>query len=148
MGQNVGMQEAFGAVIVGVVVLAAIAAVVSLATSHRALDDLGKGGLSLRDGADLPPAGERLPTGMSASGAREAEIRQMLEARNARRARRGEAAVDVEAELRALSRPAVDPALLGEIRDLVEARNARRVRQGKPPLDVEEEVRRRLEDLG
>lgn len=148
MGQNVGMQEAFGVVIVAVVVIAAVAAVASLATSHRAFDDLGKGGLSLRDGTELPPAGEMLPAGMSASGAREAEIRQMLEARNARRARRGEVPVDVEEELRALSRPRIDPALLAEIRDLVEARNARRARQGKPPLDVEEEVRRRLEDLG
>jgi hypothetical protein len=148
MGENVGMQEAFGVVIVAVVVLAAVAAVASLLTSGRAYEDLGKGGLSLRDGTDLPPAGEALPVGMSASGAREAEIRQMLEARNARRARRGEAPLDVEEELRALSGPRVDAALLAEIRDLVEGRNARRARQGKAPLDVEAEVRRRLRDLG
>jgi hypothetical protein len=89
-----------------------------------------------------------MPAGMSSTGAREAEIRQMLEARNARRLRRGQEPLDVEAELAALDRPSVDAALLAEIRDLVEARNARRARQGKPPLDVEDEIRRQLGDLG
>jgi hypothetical protein len=142
------MQEAFGVVILAVVVIAVVVAVATLLTSGPLYDDLGKGGLSLRDGSELPPRGAGLPAGMSAAGAREAEIRQMLEARNARRLRRGLEALDVEAELRALERPAADPALAAEIRDLVEARNARRARQGKPPLDVEEEIRRRLGELG
>jgi hypothetical protein len=71
----------------------------------------------------------------------------MLEARNARRARRGEEPLDVETELRALLRPAADPALEREVRDLVQARNARRVRRGEEPLDVETEVARRLAAL-
>jgi hypothetical protein len=74
----------------------------------------------------------------------------MLEARNARRAARGQDPVDVESELAALlqARPvAADPALVAEVRQLVEARNARRRRAGKPPLDVEEEVARQLRDL-
>ena len=82
-----------------------------------------------------------------AAGERDEEIRQMLEARNARRIRQGKEPLDVETELAALSRPAVDPGLAGEVRDLVVARNARRVRQGKEPLDVEAEVERRLRDL-
>jgi hypothetical protein len=72
----------------------------------------------------------------------------MLEARNARRAARGEAPQDVEAELRALTAPHADPELRDEVRALVEARNARRLARGEPPLDVEAETERRLRELG
>ncbi len=68
----------------------------------------------------------------------------MLEARNARRVRRGQAELDVEAELERLSRPAPDAALAAEIRELVVARNRRRVRRGASELDVEAEVERQL----
>ena len=78
---------------------------------------------------------------------REAEIRQMLEARSARRVRRGGEPLDVDAEFAALTRGALDPGIAVEVRQLVEARNARRVRQGKEPLDVEAEVARRLREL-
>ena len=71
----------------------------------------------------------------------------MLQARNARRIRQGKEPLDMEAEMAALARPAIDPGLAGEIRQLVVARNARRARQGKEPLDVEAEVARRLRDL-
>jgi hypothetical protein len=138
------MQDAFGIVLVVVVVLAAIVAIVTLAGFGRAYDEIGRGGLSLRDGSDRPA---REVTPAMAAGERDEEIRQMLEARNARRIRQGKEPLDVEAELAALSRPAVDPGLAGEVRDLVVARNARRVRQGKEPLDVEAEVARRLRDL-
>jgi hypothetical protein len=138
------MQEAFGIVLVVVVVLAAIVAIVTLAGFGRAYDQIGRGGLSLRDGSDRPA---REATPAMAVGERDEEIRQMLEARNARRIRQGKEPLDVEAELAALARPAIDPGLAGEIRDLVVARNARRARQGKEPLDVEAEVARRLRDL-
>ena len=85
--------------------------------------------------------------GQSASQERNAEIRQMLEARNARRARRGEPPLDVEQELARLTAPMIDPELRGEIRDLVIARNKRRERLGKPPLDVEAEIEREIADL-
>ena len=74
----------------------------------------------------------------------------MLEAKSRRREARGEAALDVEAELAALtSSPPVsgDPVLREEVRQLVIARNERRLRQGKEPLDVETEVDRQLRDL-
>jgi hypothetical protein len=83
-----------------------------------------------------------------ALGERDDEIRQLLEARNARRLARGQAPVDVESELRALTRPAADPALEAEVRQLVVARNERRGRQGKEPLDVDAEVARQLRELG
>ena len=81
---------------------------------------------------------------------RDTEIRQMLEARNERRARRGEppdrrrAGADEADHAGA----AVDPALREEIRQLVVARNHRRVRAGKPPLDVEAEIEREIAGLG
>ena len=126
------MEDAFGIVLIVVVAVAALIAVGTLATSGKSYDEIGRGGLSLRDGDD-PPA------------AREAEIRQMLDAL---RRRRGRAPLDVEAEMRALTRPGTDPGIEAEIRDLVHARNARRARRGEPPLDVEAEVAREIRALG
>jgi hypothetical protein len=142
VGHNGGVQDAFGIVLIVVVAVAAIVAVVTFLGSGRAYEQIGRGGLSLRDESDRPA-----PEPLSAGGVRNEEIRQMLEARNARRVRRGEEPLDVEAELSALTRPAVDPTLALEIRQLVEARNARRLRQGREPLDVEAEVERRLREL-
>jgi hypothetical protein len=148
MPQTVRMEEAFGTVIFVVVALAAIVAVGTFLTTGKAYDQIGKGGLSLRDGSDRPA--HEPQSGAAALAERDDEIRQMLEARNARRVRRGEQPVDVEAELAELTRarPAADPALVAEVRQLVVARNARRERKGQPPLDVEEEVARQLRDLG
>ena len=140
--QNVNVQEAFGIVIFGVVIGAAIIALLTLGMRARAYDQIGRGGLSLRD----EPA-PREPTGAVALRERDDEIRQMIAASNDRRERRGEAPLDVEDELRRLTAPAVDPALEAEVRSLVIARNERRERQGKPPLDVDEEVARQLRDL-
>jgi hypothetical protein len=71
----------------------------------------------------------------------------MLEARNARRRRRGEPEIDIEAEVGRLTAPLVDDELRSEIRDLVIARNHRRARRGKPPLDVEAEIEREIGEL-
>jgi hypothetical protein len=138
------MQDAFVFVLVAVLVGAVIAAIWAGLASRNPYGQIGQGGLFEE------PA--RRPGGAGAAalaGEREAEIRQMLEARNVRRAARGQEPIDVEAELRALldERPPADPGLVAEIRDLVVARNARRARAGKAPLDVEEEVARQLRDL-
>jgi hypothetical protein len=143
------MQDAFWAVLVVVVVGASIVAVITFALSDKTYAQIGRGGLSLRDGSDRPIA-EPL-SGAAFESVRDDEIRQMLEARNERRLRRGQEPLDIEAELATLlrgSEPAADPALVAEVRDLVIARNERRVRQGKEPLDVEAEVARQLRDLG
>src|ERR1700742_1317130 len=79
---------------------------------------------------------------------RDTEIRQLLEARNARRARRGEPPIHVEAEVRRLTAPQIDSELRSEIRDLVIARNHRRARRGLPALDVEAEIEREIAELG
>jgi hypothetical protein len=94
---------------------------------------------------DSPSAAK--PGSAAALVERDAEIRQLLEARNLRRERRGEAPVDIELELRRLTAPAIDAELRDEIRDLVIARNHRRARTGKPPLDVEAEIEREIHDL-
>jgi hypothetical protein len=136
------VQEAFGIVLFAVIVVAAVVAIVTLGMRGRAYEQIGRGGLSLNE--DGP---RKAPTGAVAAGERDAEIRQMLAARNARRAARGEDPLDVEAELARLTRPTIDPALEAEVRSLVVARNERRARKGEPPLDVEAEVRRQLQDL-
>jgi hypothetical protein len=133
------VQDALAIVIVVVAVLAAIVAVLTLFSSGGQYDRIGRGDLTFdRDAAAPAPARDPY---------RDDEIRQLLEARNARRAAAGRETVDVEAELAALTRPAADDALRAEIRSLVEARNARRIARGRPPLDVEAEIQRRLSEL-
>ena len=139
------MQDAFGLVIFGVVIVAVIVAVLTLRVTGRAYDQIGRGGMSLRDGSDRAPG--PAPSGGAALRERDDEIRQMLEARNERRARRGEPPLDIDAEVRRLTAPVADPALEAEVRSLVIARNERRARRGQPPLDVEAEVERQLRDL-
>jgi hypothetical protein len=139
------VEAAFGTVLVVVVIVAGLVAIALTLTSGRLYDRIGRGGLSLRDGADRPAAE---PPPAVASAQREEEIRQLLEARNARRVRQGKPPLDVEAEAARLLTPVADPGLEAEVRQLVVARNERRARQGKPPLDVEAEVRRQLADLG
>jgi len=137
------VQHAFGTVLWIVCILAAIGAFAALVSGRTTWKDYGKGGLSLdRDTPAGPAAGSA-----AANHERDVEIREMLEARNARRARRGEPPLDVDQELARLTAPMIDPQLRGEIRDLVIARNKRRERLGKPPLDVEAEIEREIADL-
>src|SRR5271156_3475855 len=123
-----------------VVGVAVAIVVVQLFTSSNLYGQIGRGGLSVEE--------QRAPASGSAAE-RDDDIRQMLEARNARRARQGRPALDIEAEMSrligggsAIGSPAttpdhVDPELVREVRQLVIARNARRERRGQPPLDVE-----------
>ncbi|MBW3608875.1 MAG: hypothetical protein KY463_11055 [Actinobacteria bacterium] len=132
------MEDAFGTIVWVVAIVGALVAIFTLVGTGRSYRQIG-GGL-VRDGSD--------PRDDSAA-VRDEEIRQMLEARNARRERRGEAPLDVAAAIEALDRPpgAVDAALREEIREHVVARNARRVRAGEDPLDVDAEIERRIRDL-
>jgi len=143
------MQDALGIVIFVVVGVGAVIAVISLFGRSRLYDDIGRGGLSIGEDRDMRPRGAQAPAADSSSAERDAEIRQMLEARNARRAARGRETVDVEAELAELTRPAAasDPEILEEVRALVRARNSRRIARGQEPLDEDAEVARQLRDL-
>jgi hypothetical protein len=135
------MEDAFGTLVWVVFGAGAIVAIFTLIGTGRSYREIGGGGLAHDEDGGGPP--------LSADAERDMEIRQMLEARNARRARRGEAQQDVEAELTALTRPStvIDDELRDEIRQHVLARNARRVRAGGEPLDVEEEIERRIREL-
>jgi len=137
------VQEAFGIVLFAVIGVGVVVAVVALLGNRRIYDQIGRGGLFLERDARSEGAGSP-----AAAVEREAEIRQLLAARNERRRRRGEAELDVEAEMARLSAPVADPSLAAEVRQLVQARNERRQRAGQPPLDVEAEVARQLRDLG
>jgi hypothetical protein len=130
----------FGTIIIVVSIVAVLVAAASYWGSGRVYRGIGA--------SDLVMQRETASTTDSAE-ARE-EIRQMLEAKSARRAARGEAPLDVDAELQALtaSSPGADPGLREEVRQLVVARNERRIRQGKEPLDVDAEVERQLRSLG
>jgi hypothetical protein len=132
------VEDAFGTVVFVVAVVGAIVAVITLVGSGRSYRQIGRGGLT-HERKDDPGAGP--------ADEREAEIRQLLDARNARRERRGEPRLDDEAELAAPDRPAVDASLRAEVRELVVAGNARRVRRGEAPLDVDAEVERRIREL-
>jgi hypothetical protein len=137
-----------------IVVIAAIpiALLTFVMGAGKALDQVGKGQFAVEFESDLPQRVTDDSAAASAHG-REDEIRQLLEAKAYRRRVRGEAPLDVEAELKKLmaERPVApsgaDPQLVEEVRQLVIARNERRARQGKEPLDVDQEVDRQLREL-
>jgi hypothetical protein len=127
-------MDAFGIVVIAVAVVAVLVAAASYWGSGRMYSGIGASDLVMdRESTD-------------SAAVQQEEIRQMLEAKSARREARGEPPLDIEAELAALH-GVDDPALREEVRQLVEARNARRARQGKEPLDVEAEIERQLRDL-
>jgi hypothetical protein len=140
-GRQTTSIDAFGTILIAVSLLAVVIAAVSYWGSGRIYSGLGRG--------DLDMERERPVAAASAAEAQE-EIRQMLQAKSDRRQARGEAPIDIDAEVASLTRgPSLgDPGLRDEVRQLVIARNERRLRQGKDPLDVEAEVNRQLRDLG
>lgn len=140
-----GIQASFATVIWIVVGLSVVAAVFALASTRKEWDEYGRDHL-LMD-RDDPAVGRQLAGSSAAIRERDEEIREMLEALGERRRRRGEAPMDVEAELRRLTAPQIDDGVRDEIRDLVIARNHRRARAGKPLLDVEAEIAREIEEL-
>jgi hypothetical protein len=79
------VDDAFLVVVIGVSLLAIVGAIVALASSGGQWDHIGRGGIE--------------PLRTEAPGEDIAEMRELLEARNARRVARGEPPIDVEAEL-------------------------------------------------
>ena len=141
------MESAFPTVLIVVVILAAVAATIAFIGAGRIYQGIGKGAFAL-DEPDRPIGGPAPGTAAYEAEAA-AEIRQLVEAKSARREARGEAPLDIEAEIAALTRPApADEGLRDEVRQLVVASNERRMRRGEEPLDVEAEVERQLRDLG
>jgi hypothetical protein len=155
------MQQAFPIVVFGAVGLSVVMSIVFLLSKGSMYDEIGSGGLPREN--ETPgggsPFGESAPDYHSMAGGpalhqaeREQEIRQMLQARSERRVRRGEPALDIDAEVAKLlaAQPANtghDPGIAEEVLQLVVARNERRERQGLEPLDLEAEVARTLAEL-
>ena len=153
----------FGTVIWIVVLVIAPIAAVLFAGAFGLLDQLGRGDLAIDEPPPPSPGGfgGPLPGGPLARAEREAEIRQLVQARHDRQAGRGEEPLDVEAEVQRLvaldsvddpsaapdEKGRQDAALRLEVRQLVIARNERRAARGQPPLDVDREVERQMEDL-
>lgn len=141
-----------GRVILFVALVALPIAAVAFAGSGKALKQLGKGRFAIDQ--ELPPPRILGPAPTVSRTVRETEVRQMLEAKSYRRQQRGEAPLDIEAEIeRIMAGPdpgagsSMDAQLREEVRQLVVARNERRMRKGDEPLDVETEIRRQLSDL-
>jgi hypothetical protein len=138
MASDYGGVDAFGTVLIAVSLVAVLVAAISYWGSGRIYTGLGRSDLEFdRDRPASPAEAQE-------------EIVQMLEAKSRRREARGEAPLDIEAEMAQLTATAPgsgDPALREEVRQLVIARNERRLRQGKEPLDVETEIDRQLRDL-
>src|SRR4051812_41803579 len=126
----------FGVIVIVVAVVAGIAAILSYIGSGDIYKSIGKGHFAL-DTDDRPAAPK---AGSPAALAEQAEeVRQLVQAKSDRRESRGEAPLDVEAEVQALLRPpgGDDAELREEVRQLVIARNERRARRGAGPPDVE-----------
>jgi hypothetical protein len=135
------VQGAFATVVWVVSAVGIIGAVVALLLNRRTWEQYGSDHLMFDS--------EQTPAPTVDLVERDEEVRQMLEARNARRRRRGEAEIDIEQEMRRLTvpTPAVDAELREEIREMAIARNHRRARRGEPPLDIETEVQRQITEL-
>jgi len=141
----------YGTAMIVIVILTIPVAAIAFASSGEALKTLGKGRFAID--RELPSHGMAPPPPISRQ-MREAEVRQMLEAKSYRRQARGEPPLDIESELTRLMEPpkgagggAIDAELRAEVRSLVLRRNERRMRRGEAPLDIEEEIERQLRDL-
>jgi hypothetical protein len=150
------IENALSFVVFGTVAFSVLMCVLFATTRGESsmYDQIGQGGFS-REG-DQPKSGTLTPVPGSpaASAEQEREIRQMLHARSERMVRRGEPALDIDAELARLLTPAHTPGkhsddaeLAEEVRQLVIARNERRIRQGLEPLDEDAEVTRTLAEM-
>jgi hypothetical protein len=142
------MDYGIGVLLFAVVAIGVVVAIATFVGSGALYDRIGKGAFSL-DTPDRPkgPA----PGSAQAIAESEEEVRQLVEAKSARRVARGQAPLDVDREVESLLHPAapdIDPALREEIRSLVIARNERRARRGEAPLDVEAEIEREIRDFG
>lgn len=127
-------------------------ALVAFARSGPLWQSVGKGPFAIEQQVP-PPSRISQPAPPVDRRLQETEARQMIEAKSYRRRQRGEAPLDIEAEVRRLldapgaGEPALDETLRAEVRQLVLARNERRMRRGEEPLEVEAEIERQLADL-
>jgi hypothetical protein len=150
VGDLIDIQAGFALTLITLVALPI--ALIAFARTGPLWQSIGKGPFAIEQ--EMPPP-SRLsqPEPPVDRRLQETEARQMLEAKSYRRRQRGEAPLDIEAEVTRLleapgaAGPAIDEKLRSEVRELVVARNERRMRRGEEPLDVEVEIDRQLADL-
>ncbi len=149
-GDLIDIQAGFALTLITLIALPI--ALIAFARTGPLWQSIGKGPFAIEQ--ELPPPSRLAqPEPPVDRDLQEAEARQMLEAKSYRRQQRGEAPIDVEAEVTRLLdspaalQPAIDEKLRTEVRQLVVARNERRMRRGEEPLDVEIEIERQLADL-
>src|SRR2546421_3626096 len=118
-------QDAFWTVLLVVVIGGAVIAMITFIGTGKLYEQIGRGGLSINEDDDLRSRDSGSGGGATAARERDDEIRQLLTARNERRARRGEEPIDVEAELQRPPAPTGDAALRDENRPPVVARKQR-----------------------
>jgi hypothetical protein len=152
MAPTMAIELESGTVLMLITLVVLPIAAISFARSGGAWRELGKGPFAIEQEPQRRSGGD--PGAPVDRALQETEARQMLEAKAYRARRRGEAPIDVEAEVRvALKGPGAgaaageDAELRSEVRRLVIARNERRMRRGEPPLDVEAETDRQLANL-
>ena len=140
-----------GTVLIVIVLITIPIGAIAFAASGPALKALGKGRFAIEQQLPRKTMGPPAPIDKKEQ---EVEVRQMVEAKSYRREARGEAPLDVDAEVERLlgdrdptGSLARDLELREEVRQLVVARNERRMRRGEAPLDVGEEIERQLRDL-
>ena len=141
-----------GFVFTVITLIALPVALIAFARTGPLWESVGKGPFAIEQ--EMPPPSRLFQADAPVDRKlQETEARQMLEAKSYRRRQRGEAPLDVEAEVTRLleapgaAGPAIDEKLREEVRQLVFARNERRMRRGEAPLDVEAEIERQLADL-
>jgi hypothetical protein len=150
VGDLIDIQAGFALTLITLIALPI--ALIAFARTGPLWESVGKGPFAI-EGEMPPPSSISQPEPPVDRKLQEAEARQMLEAKSYRRQQRGEAPLDVEAEVTRLldspgaAGPAIDEKLRAEVRQLVIARNERRMRRGEQPLDVEVEIDRQLADL-
>jgi len=150
VGDLIDIQAGFALTLITLVALPI--ALIAFARTGPLWQSIGKGPFAIEQ--EMPPPSRLAqPDPPVDRRLQETEARQMLEAKSYRRQQRGEAPLDIEAEVTRLleapgaAGPAIDEKLRSEVRQLVVARNERRMRRGEEPLDVEGEIDRQLADL-
>ncbi|HEY3828649.1 MAG TPA: hypothetical protein VGL57_05585 [Solirubrobacteraceae bacterium] len=142
-------------VLYGTTAVYVVSGLLSMISRPNLYDQIGQGGLSdVREDRVASDALRERSVRLAAERAEsEQDVRQMLQARNARLERDGQPPLDVEAELLRLDILAANQPddraedLVEEVRQLTIARNERRARQGLELLDVDDEIQRAMGEL-
>ena len=121
------MQDALPIVIVAVVIVAGVVAIATLVLSRGSYDQIGRSDMTFDREVAADPF-------------RDEEIRQLLEATNARRAAHGRPPLDLDVARRARRTTSCEPRSAPSWNPATRAGSP----AGSQPLDVEAEVERRL----